>query len=251
MPQDSLIHPWNCDSPRADPLQPPADSGPRGFFLAEPPAGPRGIWLVDGFNLYHSICQAEKLHEAAGLRWMNPCLLAKPENGSPAPPVTYFTATPHHLRSTEPETLSAQLAYQRALTALRPKVELRHGHFKQQLVNRRRGDGACEKQVEWKEKGTDVAVALEAVRLAHGGCVDEIVVVSGDSDYVPLAELFLSSFKPIRLRFAFPLGRTSRALGRLAPGSFGLTIEDYRRARLPQRVMLPSGKFVVCPETWR
>lgn len=250
MSHDNLIHPWNCDSLRADPLQPPAGLGPRGFFLAEPSAGPRVIWLIDGFNLYHSICQAERLHGVDGLRWMNPCLLAKAGNG-PLPPVTYFTATPHHLRELEPETLSAQLAYQRALTALRPRVELRHGHFKQQLVRRRGADGVDDKLIEWKEKGTDVAVALEAVRLAHGGCFDEIVVVSGDSDYVPLAELFATSFSPLRLRFAFPMGRTSRALMRLAPGSFGLSVEDYRRARLPQRVMLPSGKFVVCPEIWR
>lgn len=251
MCHDSLIHPWNCDSLRADPLQPPAGLGPQGFFLAESPIRARTIWLIDGFNLYHSICHAEKLHGISGLRWMNPCLLAKSTGNFLAPAVTYFTATPHHLRFQEPEALSSQLAYQRALTALRPKVVLRHGHFKQQVIRRRSSDGRYSQLTEWKEKGTDVAIALEAVRLAHEGQVDEIVVVSGDSDYVPLAELFTSSFISIRLRFAFPVGRTSRQLMRLAHGSFGLSVEDYRQAQLPHRVILPSGKFVVCPEAWR
>lgn len=153
MSHDAFIHPWNCDSLRADPLQPPAGLGPRGFFLSEAPVRARSVWLIDGFNLYHSICQAEKLHEMSGLRWMNPCLLAKPENDCSPPLVTYFTATPHHLRGQEPDVLSAQLAYQRALTALRPRVELRYGHFKQQVVRRRAAEGISSQWVRVEGKG--------------------------------------------------------------------------------------------------
>lgn len=209
-------------------------------------------WLIDGFNLYHAICALEKEGGGQGLRWLNPLKLAKAclKDGYQAD-VWHFTATPHHLKSTDPEALNAHLAYQRALTALRPKVNLVTGVFRQEKVIRRDRDGRTGRWSEWREKGTDVSLAIRAVSLAGNRLVGGITVVSGDSDFAPLATLFRENYPRVPLRFAFPPGRFSQHLARLAPGSFTLGRDALVAAKMDEAVRLPSGKKVVCPNLWK
>lgn len=214
--------------------------------------GGRHVWLIDGFNLYHAICSLERKSGSRGLRWLNPLALARPH--VPEEQVLeawHFTATPHHLKAIDPPALHAHMAYQRALTALRPRINLVTGVFSQEKVVRRDKEGRTARWSEWREKGTDVALALKAVSLAADATVSDITVVSGDSDFVPLAQLFGETIPDTRLRFAFPPGRFSRQLAELAPGSFALAKEAIANARMEDAVRLPSGKSVVCPDAWR
>lgn len=214
--------------------------------------GTRHVWLIDGFNLYHAICALERKSGARGLRWLNPFALAHPHvPEGHAVEAWHFTATPYHLKVTDPSALHAHMAYQRALTALRPKLNLVTGVFSQEKVVRRDKEGRTARWSEWREKGTDVALALRAVSLAADSSVTHITIVSGDSDFVPLARLFGEAFAGKRLRFAFPPGRFSRQLAELAPGSFTLGKEAIANARMEDAVRLPSGKNVVCPDAWR
>lgn len=96
-----------------------------------------------------------------------------------------------------------------------------------------------------------MAIAAGAVKAAVNGEAAEIIIVSGDSDFIPLAELMKESFPRVRLRFAFPAHRGSRKLARLCPGSFHLRPEAYAKAQFPETVRLPSGKHVVRPPQWR
>ena len=212
----------------------------------------RHAWLIDGFNLYHALCALERESGARGLRWLNPFALANPhlaEGGTPE--IWHFTATPHHLKDADPEALHAHMAYQRALTALRPRVNLVTGVFSRERVLRRDKDGRMARWSEWREKGTDVSLAIRAVSLAGNMSVTDITIVSGDSDFVPLAQLFRETSAGGRLRFAFPPGRFSRQLAELAPGSFTLGIEAIIAARMEDAIRLPSGKSAVCPDAWK
>jgi len=252
MADSKSIRPWNCDGPRADPLQAPAGLNLRGIFLSESPGNAQHAWLIDSFNLYHAICSLERGEVASGLRWLNPRELAKRylKTGEHLE-IWYFTATPYHLKTLDPASLNAHLAYQRALTALRPKVYLETGVFSQEKVMRRDREGRMTRWSEWREKGTDVSLALRAVSLANNQSASTLTIVSGDSDFVPLAKLFKSAFPKTFLRFAFPPGRFSHHLAQLAPGSFSLNKHDIIAAKMENGIRLPSGKQVVCPEAWK
>jgi len=194
----------------------------------------------------------ERESGARGLRWLDPLALANAHlAGGSAPEIWHFTATPHHLKESEPEALHAHMAYQRALTALRPKVNLVTGVFSRERVLRRDKEGRMARWSEWREKGTDVSLAIRAVSLAGDTSVTDITIVSGDSDFAPLARLFRETCPGARLRFAFPPGRFSRQLADLAPGSFTLGRDAIVAARLDESIRLPSGKRVVCPDAWK
>lgn len=205
----------------------------------------RVVWLVDGFNLYHSleICDREK---PGALKWLNLNQLASEHLSAISPKaelaeVRYYSALPWHLTATDPARLARHEAYLRALTAWRPTTKVSLGHFQSHGWDGRR---------HWREKGTDVSIATDVMELAMDGAVDHVVIVSGDADYVPLAEMIRRRFIGLSLRFAFPASRFSRRLRTLCPGSFTLTAESYRRCQFPPSVRLPSGRQVHCPKEW-
>ena len=81
----------------------------------------RVVWLVDGFNLYHSleICDREK---PGALKWLNLNQLASEHLSAISPKaelaeVRYYSALPWHLTATDPARLARHEAYLRALTA--------------------------------------------------------------------------------------------------------------------------------------
>jgi len=92
---------------------------------------------------------------------------------------------------------------------------------------------------------------MALLREASKGDMDEAVIVSGDADYLPAVKVFQEMYPDIGLRFAFPRGRASKELLREAPNSFTLTSAAYLSHRLPERIRLPSGKFLHCPAEWR
>ena len=153
--------------------------------------------------------------------------------------IHYFTALPEHLYLADPGRLRRHRTYLRALTAhgsLRPSIIL--GRIAQQQVQVRTASGEITGSI-WREKGTDVALAMALLREASKGDLDEAVKV------------FREMYPDIRLRFAFPRGRASKELLREAPNSFTLTSAAYLSHRLPERIRLPSGKFLHCPAEWR
>ncbi len=204
------------------------------------------LWLFDGFNLYHSLRQSEA---GAGrkLRWLDLADLARNHQyilGADAElaELHYFTALPHHLQEIAPETLERHRIYLRAITANVPRCQVHLGHFQP----RRLSEGKL-----WEEKGTDMAIATQAMRACAKYDRPIVIIVSGDSDFVPLATFIKESYHRVDLRFAFPANRASRKLRQICPGSFTLSSESYGRSQFPESLRLPSGKLLTCPASWR
>ena len=217
---------------------------------------PRAAFFIDGFNLYHSLAAYAKESGDHSLKWLDLIGLAKGSlhevgGSSELRSLHYFTALPEHLYLADPGRLQRHRTYLRALTAhgsLRPYIIL--GRIAQQQVQVRIASGEITGSI-WREKGTDVALAMALLREASKGDMDEAVIVSGDADYLPTVKLFREMYPDIGLRFAFPRGRASKELLREAPNSFTLTSAAYLSHRLPERIRLPSGKFLHCPAEWR
>jgi hypothetical protein len=217
---------------------------------------PRAAFFIDGFNLYHSLAAYAKEPGDHSLKWLDLIGLAKGSlhevgGSSELWSLHYFTALPEHLYLADPGRLQRHRTYLRALTAhgsLRPSIIL--GRIAQQQVQVRTASGEITGSI-WREKGTDVALAMALLREASKGDMDEAVIVSGDADYLPAVKVFREMYPDVGIRFAFPRGRASKELLREAPNSFTLTSAAYLSHRLPERIRLPSGKFLHCPAEWR
>ena len=217
---------------------------------------PRVGFFVDGFNLYHSVTKVAQETSDESVKWLDLQGLARGILPLISPTASlasihYFTALPEHLYLTDPGRLQRHRTYLRALTAhgsMRPSIVL--GRIAQQQVQVRTASGEITGSI-WREKGTDVALAMALLREASKGDMDEAVIVSGDADYLPAVKVFRKMYPDVGLRFAFPRGRASKELLREAPKSFTLTSAAYFSHRLPERIRLPSGKFLHCPAEWR
>lgn len=216
---------------------------------------PRVGFFVDGFNLYHSVAQWAGESGDPSVKWLDLMELARGclhevGQSSELSSLHYFTALPEHLFATDPGRLRRHRAYVRALTAhgrVRPIIV--YGRIAQQQVRIRRGEEIIEGRI-WREKGTDVALAMALLREASRGTLDEVVIISGDADYLPAVRVLREMCPRIGLRFAFPRGRTSKELLCEAPRSFTLTSAAYQSHRLPLSIRLPSGKMLHCPAEW-
>lgn len=213
-------------------------------------------FFVDGFNLYHSVAAFTEETSDESVKWLDLQGLARGILPLISPTASlasihYFTALPEHLYLADLGRLQRHRTYLRALTAhgsLRPSVIL--GRIAQQQVQVRTASGKITGSI-WREKGTDVALAMALLREASKGDMDEAVIISGDADYLPAVKVFREMYPDVGLRFAFPRGRASKELSREAPNSFTLTSAAYLSHRLPERIRLPSGKFLHCPAEWR
>lgn len=214
----------------------------------------RVAFLVDGFNLYHSLCSAADQGPSEPLKWLDVqamCRALLPAIGADArlASIDYFTALPSHLAISEPARLERHRVYIRALTALRnPGVGMHFGRIRRQTI-RIPNDQSKAKVLLWREKGTDVALAARLMAMGHKAECDLAVIISGDTDYAILPDIFRETFG-LKLIFALPFGRSSTELADAAPGSVLLSPELYRSCQLPERLRLPSGKYLHKPKEW-
>ena len=140
--------------------------------------------------------------------------------------------------------------YLRALTSLRnPAITIHKGRIRQQEIWVETSNGKNYIK-HWREKGTDVALAAHLLYEAQLNIADEFIVISGDSDYIPLISYFRLMFPNKNVRFAFPAGRPSKEIQQLVPLSFKFSADSYHSCQFPDVIKLPSGKNIQRPFEW-
>jgi len=157
----------------------------------------RIISLVDGFNLYHAVCDLKQNH----LKWNNLWSLSeafiKPTQ-EVLSDVYFFSAyatwkQQSHLR---------HLKYVQALEAVGVKTVL--GHFKQK---KRRCHSCKNEFIAHEEKETDVNIAIHLLDLAHRKAFDKALIITADSDLCPVINLITEKFNDINITILVPPGR--------------------------------------------
>jgi len=193
----------------------------------------RTIFLVDGFNLYHSVLDGER---ALGqpLRWLDVASLCSSylhalPGESVLSAVVYFSALPHHLEARRPGVVVRQMRY---LAALRKTgVETRLGQFKR----RQRTCPLCGRRFStFEEKETDVAIGVALTRLVCDDGCDTAVLVTGDTDLVPAIETARARDPGKTLAVVFPYRRANAELQRIVDRAFTIKVGAYARYQLPQ-----------------
>jgi uncharacterized LabA/DUF88 family protein len=197
---------------------------------------------IDGFNLYHALCGLGADH----LKWVNLRKLGKlliRSRSQDLVRVCYFSAYADFLKGTEKEaSVHRHRAYVAALEA--KGVEFIPGNFA-----RRKWDysGGRRYKAVWRrheEKQTDVAIAARVIRDAFRDDFDVGLIVSNDSDMVPIFKTLRCEFSQKQVITVSPPGRNHNpALVAEASGHQRINRSQIEKALFGPRVV--SGGCVV------
>jgi uncharacterized LabA/DUF88 family protein len=194
---------------------------------------------VDGFNLYHAI----KPLARPELKWVNLHALAMSFLGKhdQVSEVAYFTAT----LMWNAEKCRRHRAYIDALSA--------HGVIvvESKFIKSNRFCTRYERYCNFhEEKQTDVALAVKVLRDAQSGSIERAILVTADSDHVPLVRQLRVSFPALSVEIAAPPGRMreARELCSVASRFSEISPGRLRTCLLPRNVVDERGRTVaVCP----
>lgn len=210
----------------------------------------RVVFLVDGFNLYHSLRAASEEMSGASTKWLDLAHLLRsylPSIGGGArlERIYYFSALATHLERRQPGITARHRTYIDCLksTGVMPVM----GRFKLKHVYCR----ACRQRTEhYEEKETDVSLATKLFEVFHCDLGETAVVVTGDTDLAPAVRAASLLFPTKQIWFLFPYRRKNGELARIAHGYCYIRKERYRACQFPPAVTLASGRVVHQPSEW-
>lgn len=209
----------------------------------------RVTFLIDGFNLYHSIKDGDR-NDTRSLRWLDlmaMCRSCLPILGKDArlQEVWYFSAYAEFLRSVKPQVVNRHRTYVAALESSGVRVSI--GRFKEKDI----WCSGCNRALKaHEEKETDVAIAAKILELFHTDACDTVVLVSGDTDLLPAIRTAQRLFTEKEIVVAFPDKRANAQLRQAVPFSFKIRRERYARNQFPEEIQLASGRIVKKPAGW-
>ncbi len=206
-------------------------------------------FLVDGFNVYHSLDTLGKM-SGASVKWLDLVRLCEgylqAVRGGIGERVElanvhYFSALAEHLIARKPDVVARHRTYIRALEDSGVRVQL--SHFKRRDVR----CPLCHRAfIRYEEKETDVAIGLKLVEVLATGECETAVLVTGDTDMVPAISATRRLFPDRKIGVAFPFLRHNRELAELADYSFKLDQRSLLKAQFPARV----GSEITRPAGW-
>ncbi|MDD5591215.1 MAG: NYN domain-containing protein [Dehalococcoidales bacterium] len=219
-------------------------------------------FLIDGFNLYHSIIDLGRIHNLR-VKWLNirsmcSSFLYLIGKDARLAEIYYFSAFAHHLN--DPGVIKRHQDYIECLKStgiisemarFKPKDVTCPLHY--QMAKSAPKDIKCPlygKFVKHEEKETDIAIAARLFEIIYNNKCDTVVLLTGDTDISPAVKTCNSLFPDKHLLFAFPFHRHNRELELLLPGSFRIHAKAYSRHLFPNPVQMPDGRKIYKPTSW-
>jgi uncharacterized LabA/DUF88 family protein len=161
---------------------------------------------IDGYNLYYGVLK----HSA--YKWLNVYTLfeALVKENDPLCQLVhcgfYTSLTKARVSTRGEKSVQSQQVYHRALESIHtPPVKItchKHSLDAKPLMCAENGRSPDKAQRAWvwqtSEKKTDVAMALDAYRMAASGNADQIVFVTNDTDHEPALKAIRDDFPSIR-----------------------------------------------------
>jgi uncharacterized LabA/DUF88 family protein len=199
-------------------------------------------FYVDGFNLYHAI---NGLHRPQ-LKWLNLRELAISflEKEETLAGVTYFTAR----MVWNPQKLQRHREYINALIA--HDVVVVESKF---LRTNKYCNGYEQYCDFYEEKQTDVAIAVRVLSDAYAGLMQRVVLVTADSDQVPLLRELAKTFPFLEVHIAAPPRRMreARELCSIATRHSEISAGRLSACLMARSVVDRSGRVVApCPASY-
>jgi len=203
----------------------------------------RVVSFIDGFNLYHAVCDLNKNY----LKWTNLWGLSEAfikRSQEQLQDVYFFTAYAtwrerSHLR---------HIKYVQALGANGVKTVL--GHFKE----KQRSCHKCHSKFTLhEEKQTDINIAIHLLDLAHKNLLDKALIVTADSDLCPVIDLVKDSFPNIEISILVPPNRyhIAREL-RNKVQTMRIKQHHLENNLLPEKITdKKTGKIIIRPNEYK
>jgi len=210
----------------------------------------RTVFLIDGFNVYHSVRAAERDLGGASTRWLDIRALCDSflyivGNNAQTQNVFYFSALAEHLEASKPDVTARHKDFIRCLEDTGVTVEL--ARFKKKRIT----CSNCGTEIErHEEKETDVAIAAKLLELFFNNSCDTVVLVTGDTDLAPAVRTVQKLFPAKNVYFAFPYRRKNKELAQIVARSFNIKKEHYPRHQFPDPVVLADGTEINKPSHW-
>lgn len=210
----------------------------------------RVTFLIDGFNLYHSVAEASWYLGDVSTKWLNLESLCKSylqTIGTDArlEKIYYFSAFAEHLLFKDPDIVERHKAYIKCLQSTGVVVQM--GRFKQKRVKCK----ACGRYfTKNEEKETDVAIGSKLLEIFFLNESDTAVIMTGDTDVSPAIRDAKRLFPGKSILSLFPFRRKNNDLVKIVDGSFKITKDAYVRHQFPDSVTLPDGTTIDKPQSW-
>jgi len=213
----------------------------------------RVSFIVDGFNLYHSVRKAEYVIKKP-TKWLNIFELCRsylPNIGGVVNKITrlqkvyYFSALATHIEPSDPDVTKRHKRFIECLEDTGIIVQL--GRFKQKEIK----CPCCSRTfIKHEEKETDVAIGIKLFEIFHRNECDTAVLVTGDTDLSPVISTAKNLFPLKTILFIFPAFRKNKELAALAPGSFTIKPKQYAKYQFPDPYCFSDGKTISKPLSW-
>ena len=204
-------------------------------------SGPTGrvIAFVDGFNVYHAIKESNDLKHLKWLNYRALCQQVLP-NTVELTQVLYFTAFYYD----DPDGVDRHKTY---IAALRTEgVEPIYGKFK----TRDRKCPLCKRRYRCREeKQTDVNVAVRILLEAQHDTFDTALLVTGDTDLIPVINAVQTEFPAKRVGVFQPPNRRAKELKDRAHFFRKMKRKHLETCQFPARIPVPGGA-IECPDVW-
>ncbi len=210
----------------------------------------RVSFLVDGFNLYHSVKKAERDLGGSTTRWLNLRSLFTSYmhlfgREADLEEIYYFSALAKHLLSKKPDVTKRHKKYIRCLEDVGVNVEL--NRFKKKTLQCYNCGNRFTKH---EEKETDVAIAVRLIELLMEDQCDIAVLVSGDTDLAPAFRTAQRLAPSKAVTFAFPYERKNNELAQMASNPFQMKKGQYVKHQFNDPYELSDGTEVHMPSSW-
>ncbi len=210
----------------------------------------RVTFLVDGFNLYHSVVDASRDLDGASTKWLDIqsfCNSYLPHISKDAKLecIYYFSAYAYHRQRNDPGVVIRHENYIKCLRSTGIKDQL--GRFKEKEVTCKICGQTFKKH---EEKETDVAIAVKLIECFSIDECDTVVLITGDTDICPAIRTALKHFPKKRIMCVFPYKRKNQELAQVAQGCFRVKADKYLKHQLPNPMLLSDGTYISKPATW-
>lgn len=219
-------------------------------------------FIVDGFNLYHSVREAAKdLKSPKGLtvstKWLDIkklCSLYLPviqnivKEKTRLDKIYYFSAFAYHIETYDFNVVNRHKNFIKCLEDTGISVEI--SRFKEKEIRCNAYRGCKKKFIKYEEKETDVAIAAKLLEILFNDECDTVVIVTGDTDIAPAVKTAKRLFPTKTIIFSFPYKRKNKELLKIAPGSFKINCKQYVKNQFPDPYTLSDGTLVNKPQSW-
>jgi uncharacterized LabA/DUF88 family protein len=210
-------------------------------------------FLVDGFNLYHSLGEMQALSKHP-VRWLD---LKKFCEGylhsirshigqkTELAGVHYFWAYAYHRVQRDQDVVDRQRAYVAALEGT--GVECVMSQFKRKDVRCPR----CGKTYQrHEEKETDVGIAVKLLEILSTGEADVVVLITGDTDLLPAIRTARLLYPEKKVGVLTPFLRHTTEMQGTADFHLKVSQKAVQSAQFPATLTIGSGTTIVRPAGW-